>query len=984
MGQKLFPFERRPVFLVSLLLSFVVIFGVACIVAYKSYTKAIDATIRSNETRATLLAKLILEHQRAAIGVLQSYADRPLLVASVKKRDFEGTLKHLIDLAKQNPEMDWPFISNPDSTVWVNYPVDRQVMNKDLTYRDWYKGISKGWKPYISGVYKLIVGDKDLAVAVSAPILDEKGKVIGVLSTAQSTAFFREIIGEVGLNRDAKITLIDQEGHIIYSNGFPYTKEIIGYPSFEVVRRAMKGEKGNVEARDVPDGGRIKYVSFAPVEGIGWSIIVEKTKSEVLRSEYFALVLIGVISLLIYGISVLFLVHSRERHRHIRRLEKLNEELDGLVRERTTELEAANQSLNREIIERKRTEETLRESEARYRSLFNGMTEGFALHEVICDENGAPCDYRFLEINPAFEQLTGLKREDVIGKTMIQVLPNDDPKWVKIYGEVALTGKSIHFENYSPVLKRYYEVFAYCPAPHRFGVLFMDITDRKRTEEALRESEERLRRFYESGLLGVIYWNMNGEVTDANDKFLEMVGYDREDLTSGRIDWRRMTPPEHRQQDENSAAELKATGVNKTPFEKEYIRKDGTRIPTIVAGAMLDEARFNGVAFVLDITERKRAEEALRLAYSRLQTFFDHRIGGIGIAIANAGGDILQANDYYLGILGFTREELLSGHVDWRRMTPPEWLPADEHNLKQLRERGVCDTYEKEYVRRDGSRVPVLITDAMMPGDSGDILAFVLDVTDRKRAEKALKQRTLELQQLTDTLEERVKERTAELASLSSELLVAQEKERRRISYDLHDNVWQTLEIIKSQVEHLFSMEGEADWAGFHRKAKQLIPVIRDTVARVRSMQGDLWPSVLDDIGILATLDWYCREFGINHPGLGIERNVGLLEEEVPASTKIVIYRVMQEALSNVAKHSQASRVSLSLVKSDHRLEFIIRDNGIGFDPQEAIVKRNPWGGLGLLSMKERTELSGGLFGVESAKGKGTVVRVSWPVNESH
>ena len=255
------------------------------------------------------------------------------------------------------------------------------------------------------------------------------------------------------------------------------------------------------------------------------------------------------------------------------------------------------------------------------------------------------------------------------------------------------------------------------------------------------------------------------------------------------------------------------------------------------------------------------------------------------------------------------------------------------------------------------------------------------EVTDRKRAEEVLQQRTLELQHLTETLEERVKERTAELASLSSELLVAQEKERKRISYVLHDNVWQTLEIIRAQLEHLFSREDEADWSAFHRKVKQIIPVIRDTIARVRWMQGDLWPSVLDDIGIVATIDWYCREFGMNHPGLGIEKNVGLAEDEVPASAKIVIYRVMQEALSNVAKHSRASHVSLSLIKSDHRSEFIIKDDGVGFDPEEAIVKRSPWGGLGLLSIKERTELSGGLFGVESAKGKGTIIQASWPLS---
>jgi PAS domain S-box-containing protein len=146
-----------------------------------------------------------------------------------------------------------------------------------------------------------------------------------------------------------------------------------------------------------------------------------------------------------------------------------------------------------------------------------------------------------------------------------------------------------------------------------------EITERKRAENSLRESESRLRRIYESGLLGVIHWNMDGAITNANDKFLEIVGYGRDDLAAGRIDWGRMTPPEYRHLDEESGKELKATGVNKEPFEKEYIRKDGTRVPVIVAGAMLDEARFNGVAIVLDIIERKRMEKALKQRSDQLE-----------------------------------------------------------------------------------------------------------------------------------------------------------------------------------------------------------------------------------------------------------------------------------------------------------------------------------------------------------------------------
>jgi PAS domain S-box-containing protein len=147
----------------------------------------------------------------------------------------------------------------------------------------------------------------------------------------------------------------------------------------------------------------------------------------------------------------------------------------------------------------------------------------------------------------------------------------------------------------------------------------MDITERKRTEQALRESEHRLRRFYEAGIVGVIYWTMDGEIVDANDRFLEMVGYTREELEAGRVDWRHMTPPEFAYLDERSIEELKARGANAVPFEKEYIRKDGSRMPIIVAGAMLDEECYNGVALVLDTTEKKAAEEALRHLNAELE-----------------------------------------------------------------------------------------------------------------------------------------------------------------------------------------------------------------------------------------------------------------------------------------------------------------------------------------------------------------------------
>jgi PAS domain S-box-containing protein len=141
-----------------------------------------------------------------------------------------------------------------------------------------------------------------------------------------------------------------------------------------------------------------------------------------------------------------------------------------------------------ESAKRREIEASLRASEERYRSLFNGMTEGFALHEIVCNAKGEPVDYRFLDINPAFERLTGLPRLSVVGRLMSEVLPQEDPAWIDRYGRVALTGEPVHFDNYAPVLQRHYEVYAYRPAPRQFAVIFVDVTEQKRTEARLAEA----------------------------------------------------------------------------------------------------------------------------------------------------------------------------------------------------------------------------------------------------------------------------------------------------------------------------------------------------------------------------------------------------------------------------------------------------------------------------------------------------------------
>ncbi len=276
-------------------------------------------------------------------------------------------------------------------------------------------------------------------------------------------------------------------------------------------------------------------------------------------------------------------------------------------------------SIVRDITKRKKAEEELQKSEIRYRTLFNGMNEGFGLHEIICSEQGIPCDYRFLEVNPAFEALTGLKRADVEGKCKSQVeqLRGDDPKWIEIYGQVALTGEPVQFENYSPALHKYYDVFAYRPAPKQFAVIFMDITDRKRSENELqiaRELSERraneLDAIFNAIGEAVIVYDANGRVQRANQSAVELFGFDPADedlagiakaLSTRSMDGRPLKPEQI-----PAALALKGETISRERFMVRDTRGQDVFIIASAAPLWVGNTIAGAVMAWTDVSERER------------------------------------------------------------------------------------------------------------------------------------------------------------------------------------------------------------------------------------------------------------------------------------------------------------------------------------------------------------------------------------------
>jgi PAS domain S-box-containing protein len=390
------------------------------------------------------------------------------------------------------------------------------------------------------------------------------------------------------------------------------------------------------------------------------------------------------------------------------------------------------------------------------------------------------------------------------------------------------------------------------------------------------------------------------------------------------------------------------------------------------------------VATLLDaemhLMERTRAAERFR-RLSEANPF--------GTVIGDLHGGIKYVNPMFLKALGYSEADVLEGKLRWDQLTPPEYKEADSRAVKQLRESGRCEVYEKAYLTKDGRRIPILIGASTLdsPDRDPEVAAFMTDLTPLRAAEEALRRANDELEKKvadrTKALETEIADRKRaedNLRELTGRLLRTQDEERRYMARELHDHAGQTLVAL---ILNLASIQESAanQLPEFNKLAAESQKLSEDLSREIRTLSYLLHPPLLDEAGLGSALRWYVDGFSERSKikvDLDLPDDLGRL----PNDLELVVFRVVQESLTNVHRHSGSASAEIRLELSKSQLELEIVDHGKGISAERQRQMTAAHVGVGVRGMEERVRQFRGKLKIESDLA-GTRVIVTLPVKKS-
>ncbi len=489
------------------------------------------------------------------------------------------------------------------------------------------------------------------------------------------------------------------------------------------------------------------------------------------------------------------------------------------------------------------------------------------------------------------------------------------------------------------------------------------VMQRRRTEEALRDSEGTLRSLFEYAPDAIVAVNQTGRIVQANLQAEAMFGYNRDELRGRSIEV--LVPARLREQHGRHRTTYLAEPRRRpmgAGLRLSGVRKDGTEFPIDITLTPV-ATRSHGVVMAVarDMTERR---EALRRFRGLLESAPD------AMLVIDGRGRIMAMNGHAEHLAGYTREELRRQSV--LTLVPASGRAAAEQGLRaffrepRMMHLGADGGPEIVGLRKDGAELPLQITMSPLETEIG-LLAIVAirDLSERREAERQ-----------RESLYREVHRGRERLAVLSTRLLAAQESERRTIARELHDEIGQALTAVSVNLQRLTTAPDADDRMEVIDEA---ITITQQTLRQVRDLSLDLRPSLLDDLGLGPALRWYLERQG-QRLGCTVSLDDNLGDVRYPAPIETTCFRVAQEAITNVARHSNAQTIRVTVRRETAELHLTVEDDGAGFDVDAARDRATRGQSLGLLGMEERAVLAGGHIEIVSRPGAGTRVLARFPV----
>jgi len=647
------------------------------------------------------------------------------------------------------------------------------------------------------------------------------------------------------------------------------------------------------------------------------------------------------------------------------------------------------------------------ENEKGYRSLIEAVDEAFCVIEVEKDAAGKPHDYRFLEANRQFESHTGLA--SVVGKTARELVPKLNDFWPRLYGRIASTGQAEAFEHAaeSDGYHRIFEGYAFrvgAPELRRVAVLFKNITERKRSEEALARASaetDKWKRLYEAVIaympdLGYVF-DRNHRFTYANKALLEMWGKSWDEAI-GRNCLELGYEPWHAAMHDREIEQVIATKQpirGEVPFNATF----GRRIYDYIFFPVFDrngEVESVG-GTTRDITDRKRAEEALEQRSAQYSILLNQAPLGVFLVdaelrvrevnpvaqpvfgnISNLLGQNLREvigalwdDEYAMEVIGIFRRTLETGqayHVPERG--------------EYRRDRGTTEFYEWKI-----DRIP-------LPDGGFGVVCYFRDISAQVGTRQKILESEERYRRLAERLESEVLARTSELEDRNAEvmqqasalqdmtqsLMRVQDEERRHIARELHDSAGQTLAAL-GIILGTAKQQSERGDRRVEDAITEALELVRQLTQEIRTASYLLHPPLLDETGLAPALQWYVAGLG-ERSALEIDLRMAEDFGRLPQGLELAVFRVVQESLTNIVRHSGSKTASIELQINQSTVAMKVEDRGKGMSPEKLALIRANSSGVGIRGMRERVRQLGGELRIES-DGKGTTILALLPIPEN-